>query len=60
MYSEEDLFNYLIDLYKSGITNTAVLSARLEVEFEISTYDASAIIGNWLSSFQKPECINCD
>lgn len=60
MYSEEKIFAFLVELNKSGITNTACFSSYLENEFEMKSSEASAWIGNWFQSFQKPKCKDCD
>jgi len=60
MQNEEKIFNYLLKLQMSGVTNMVVMSAHLEIEFGIRSSEASICIGNWINSFQRPECINCE
>lgn len=60
MYSEEEIFNYLNELRDSGETNMFGAGAFLQEKFGMDTAEASGWIGNWMNSYNKPYCEDCE
>ena len=60
MYDQDEIFNYLKDLQKRGVTNMIGAGSYLEVEFGMTSREASSWLGDWINSFNKNNCENCE
>ena len=60
MYNKDEIFQYLETLQQSGVTNMIGIGAYLEVEFGMTSREASSWLGDWINSFNKNNCENCE
>ena len=59
MYGEEEVFEYLCMLRDSGEVNMYQSAPYLMEEFNMSNNEAGRWLGDWITSFSKPNCENC-
>lgn len=60
MYDEDEVFEYLLNLRDRGVVNMFQASPYLQEEFGMTTNESSQWLGDWIQSFSKPTCENCD
>jgi len=60
MYDEEKIFGYLVELRDSGIINMHKSVPYLMHTFNMDINEARQWLGDWINSFNSPNCKNCD
>jgi len=51
--NKKDVFEYLDDLRKSGVTNMYGAGEYIESEFDVDTHEARELLKEWMQTFSK-------
>lgn len=60
MCNKDEIFKYLLELQLSGETNMLGAGVYLERDFNMKSNEAKRWLGDWIQSFSKPNCENCE
>jgi len=53
MHTEEEVFEFLVDLRDSGVTNMFGAGSYIEDNFDVSKKEARELLTKWMQSFNK-------